>query len=157
MRSARAAGIDPAARRWAERYARGDTFELVAREWFDKFSTDWADSHKEKIIRRLELYLFPLIGQRPTAQLSAVDVLTCLRRIEASAKLETAKRASQNCSRIFRYAIAAGRAESNPAEHLRRCRCTAKDILRLSPHQKESVNCYARSMLTAGATWCASR
>jgi integrase len=33
--------------------------------------------------------------------------------------LETAKRALQNCSRIFRYAIAAGRREDNPAEHLR--------------------------------------
>jgi integrase len=119
MRSARAAGIDPAARRRAERYARGDTFEAIAREWFEKFSQGWADSHLEKVIRRLELYLFPWIGRRPIAKLTAVDVLTCLRRIEAGAKLETAKRALQNCSRIFRYAIATGRAESNPAEHLR--------------------------------------
>lgn len=119
MRSARAAGIDPAARRRAERYARGDTFEAVGREWFEKFSKGWADSHMEKIIRRLELYLFPWIGHRPIAKLSAVDVLTCPRRIEAGAKLETAKRALQNCSRIFRYAIATGRAENNPAEHLR--------------------------------------
>ena len=119
MRSARAAGIDPAARRRAERYARGDTFEAVGREWFDKFSVGWADSHLEKIIRRLELYLFPWVGRRPIAKLSAVDILTCVRRIEAGGKHETAKRALQNCSRIFRYAIATGRAESNPAEHLR--------------------------------------
>jgi integrase len=119
MRNARAAGIDPAARRRAERYASGDTFEAVAREWFDKFSKAWADSHMEKVIRRLELYLFPWIGRRPIAKLSALEVLTCLRRIEAGAKLETAKRALQNCSRIFRYAIATGRADSNPAEHLR--------------------------------------
>jgi hypothetical protein len=59
MRSALAAGIDPAARRRAERYSRGDTFEAVAREWFEKFSKGWADSHMEKIIRRLEL-LIPL-------------------------------------------------------------------------------------------------
>ncbi len=115
MRSARAAGIDPAAQRRAERYARGDSFEAVAREWFEKFSKGWADNHMEKIIRRLELYLFPWIGARPIAKLSAVDILTCLRRIEAGAKLETAKRALQNCSRIFRYAIATGRAERNPA------------------------------------------
>jgi hypothetical protein len=61
------------------------------------------------------------------SRLSALEVLTCLRRIEAGAKLETAKRALQNCSRILRYAIATGRAESNPAEHLRGA---------LPPHQE---------------------
>jgi integrase len=119
MRSARAAGIDPAARRRSERYTRGDSFEAVAREWFEKFSTGWADTHTEKIVRRMELYLFPWIGRRPIARLSAPEILTCLRRIEAGAKLETAKRALQNCNRICRYAIATGRAERNPAEHLR--------------------------------------
>ena len=83
MRSALAAGIDPAARRRAERYSRGDTFEAVGREWFEKFSKAWATSHLEKIIRRLELYLFPWVGRRPIAKLSAVDILTCVRRIEA--------------------------------------------------------------------------
>jgi integrase len=96
MRSALGAGIDPAARRRAVKSSRGDTFEAVAREWFKSFSRDWADSHLEKVIRRLELYLFPWIGAR-------------------LAKLETAKRALQNCRRIFRYAIATARAESNPS------------------------------------------
>ena len=77
MRSALAAGIDPAARRRAERCTRGDTFEAVGREWFDKFSKAWATSHLEKIIRRLELYLFPWVGRRPIAKLSAVDILKC--------------------------------------------------------------------------------
>jgi integrase len=118
MRRDHAEGIDPAAKRRAEKYARGDTFEAVAREWFDKFSTHWADSHTDKILRRLELYIFPWIGARPIAKISALEILTCLRRIEAGAKLETAKRALQNCSRICRYAIATGRAERNPAADL---------------------------------------
>jgi Phage integrase central domain len=66
----------------------------------------------------MELCLFPWIGARPIGKLSARDILTCLQRVEAGAKLETAKRALQNCSRIFRYAIATGRAEQNPAVHL---------------------------------------
>lgn len=76
-------------------------------------------SHSDKIIRRIELYIFPWIGRRSMAKVSAMDVLTCLRRIEAGDKLETAKRALQNCRRIFRYAVATGRREDNPAEHLR--------------------------------------
>jgi integrase len=118
MRRDRASGVNPAAKRRAEKYANADTFEAVAREWFGKFSANWVEGHSSKIIRRLELYLFPWIGARPIEKLSARDILTCLRRVEAGAKLETAKRALQNCCRIFRYAIATGRAEQNPAMHL---------------------------------------
>ena len=118
MRRERKRGINPAAKRRAEKYSAVDSFEAVAREWFGKFSGNWEESHSSKVIRRMELYLFPWIGARPIARLSALDILTCLRRAEAGAKLETAKRALQNCSRIFRYAIATGRAEQNPATHL---------------------------------------
>src|SRR6266404_1476390 len=111
-------GINPAAKRRAEKYSAGNSFEAIAREWFGKFSANWEESHSSKIIRRLELYIFPWIGARPIAKLGARDVLTCLQRVEAGAKLETAKRALQNCSRIFRYAIATGRADENPATHL---------------------------------------
>jgi hypothetical protein len=51
MRSALAAEIDPAARRRAERYSRGDTFEGVAREWFEKFSVGWADRSRPVVDR----------------------------------------------------------------------------------------------------------
>src|ERR1700731_406102 len=108
MRRDRKRGINPAAKRRAEKYSSADSFEAVAREWFGKFSANWVDGHSSKVIRRLELYMFPWIGARPIAKLSALDILTCLRRVEAGAKLETAKRALQNCSRIFRYAIATG-------------------------------------------------
>jgi integrase len=118
MRRDCASGVNPAAQRRAEKHAYADTFEAVAREWFGKFSANWVQGHSSKVIRRLELYLFPWIGARPIVKLSARDILTCLRRVEAATKLETAKRALQNCNRIFRYAIATGRAEGNPAADL---------------------------------------
>jgi integrase len=110
----RANGINPAAKRRAEKQRSADSFEAVAREWFGKHSHTWVESHSSKVIRRLELYLFPWIGRHPIARLSAPDILRCLRRVEEVAKLETAKRVLQNCSRVFRYAIATGRAERNP-------------------------------------------
>jgi integrase len=42
-----------------------------------------------------------------------------MRRIEARGALDTAHRALQNCGQIFRYAIATGRAERDPAADLR--------------------------------------
>ena len=68
---------------------------------------------------RLENDLFPWLGQRQIAEITAPDVLACLRRIEARGALDTAHRAGQNASQVFRYAIATGRAERDPVPDLR--------------------------------------
>lgn len=88
-------GIDPADKRKAEAQAGAESFEALAREWFAKFSTRWAASHADKIIRRLERDVFPWIGSKPIAALTAPDVLAVLRRIEARGAIETAHRAHQ--------------------------------------------------------------
>jgi integrase len=109
----------PGAQRKAAKVAGTDTFEAVAREWFAKFSMNWAKTHSEKIIRRLESDIFPWLGSRPVGQITAPELLTCLRRVESRGALDTAHRAHQNCGQIFRYAIATGRAERDPAADLR--------------------------------------
>jgi hypothetical protein len=54
-----AQGIDPAAKRKAERQASGDTFEAVAREWFAWHVARLTPGHADKIIRRFERDIFP--------------------------------------------------------------------------------------------------
>lgn len=51
-------GVDLGAKRRIERLAGGDTFEAIAREWFEKFSTSWAPGYSSKVIRRLEICVF---------------------------------------------------------------------------------------------------
>lgn len=114
-----AAGIDPSAQRKATKTAQADTFEAVAREWFEKFAPSWVDSHSEKIIRRLERDIFPWLGSRSVRELAAPELLSALRRIEERGAIETAHRAHQNCGQIFRYAIATGRADRDIAADLR--------------------------------------
>jgi integrase len=116
-------GVDPAEHRKvgkASRFNRSaNSFEVVAREWFAKMASTWVLSHSERIIRRLERDVFPWIGGRPVAELSAPEVLAAMRRIEARGALETAHRTLQNCGQIFRYAVATGRAERDPTGDLR--------------------------------------
>lgn len=118
-----AAGVDPGEHRKAEKAAgaerAGNSFEVVAREWFAKQAPSWAESHSSKILLRLETYLFPWLGARPIAELAAKELLTTVRRIEERGAVESAHRTLQNCGQIFRYAIATGRAERNPAADLR--------------------------------------
>src|SRR6185312_11385871 len=114
-----AAGGDPGVRRKAEKAAQADGFEAVAREWFGKFSANWADSHSSKVLRRLEMDVFPWLGSRPVVQVTPPELVTCLRRVEKRGALDTAHRVHQNCGQIFRYAVATGRAERDPAADLR--------------------------------------
>ena len=123
LRTLLANGIDPGVHRKVMESARTDraanSFEVIAREWFAKHSPNWAASHSEKIIQRLEKDIFPWIGGRPIAEISAPEVLAVLRRIENRGALDTAHRAQQNCGQIFRYAVADGRAQRDPCGDLR--------------------------------------
>lgn len=114
---------DPSEHRKAHKSAKAEaaanSFEVVAREWFGKYSPKWAPSHAGKIIQRLEKDVFPWIGGRPIAEITAPELLTALRRIEERGALETAHRARQNASMVFRYGIATGRCERDPAADLR--------------------------------------
>lgn len=104
-----------------------DSFEEVAREWFEKNRSTWAPTHSDKIIKRLENDVFPWIGGRPIAKISAPELLTVFRRIERRGTLDTAHRAKGNCSQVFRYGIATGRAERDPCPDLRGALPTAKE------------------------------
>lgn len=115
--------IDPSAHRKAQKSVRADraanSFEIVAREWFEKYSPSWAANHGPRIIRRLERDIFPYMGARPIAEIKAQDLLAVIRRIESRGVLETAHRALATCGQIFRYSVATGRAERDPSPDLR--------------------------------------
>ena len=63
--------------------------------------------------------MFPYIGSRPIAKLSAVDVLKVLKRIEGRGIHETAHRTRQRCAQVFRYAVQTARAERDPTVDLK--------------------------------------
>src|SRR5882672_1832947 len=117
------AGIDPGAARKARKANRLDraanSFEVVAREWLAKFSTNWAPTYTVKVKARFEKDVFPWIGDRPVAEITSRELLEVLRRIEKRGALETAHRALTECGQVFRYAVATGRAESDPTRDLK--------------------------------------
>ncbi len=116
-------GIDPGVARKTSKTASAEagsnSFEAVAREWFAKFSPNWTPDHADRIIRRFERDMFPWIGGRPIGEVTAPELLAALRRIEGRGAVETAHRVMQNCSQVFRYAVATGRAERDPSGDLR--------------------------------------
>jgi integrase len=118
-----AEGIDPSENRKAMKSASVDraanSFEVVAREWFAKFSGSWAQSHKDRLIRLFERDIFPSIGSRSISEVTAPELLSALRRIEARGAVDTAHRARGCCGQVFRYGIATGRCQRDPSADLR--------------------------------------
>jgi integrase len=118
-----AAGVDPSELRKKAKIETVEkvenTFEVVAREWFTKFSPTWNAVYAERIIHRLETDAFPWLGERPIKDVKPVELLGVLRRIESRGALETAHRILQYCGKVFRYAVATGRAERDVSSDLR--------------------------------------
>lgn len=131
-----ATGIDPSTVRkaskekqriTAESDAREDqglapagSFETVAREWVETIHTaKVSPGHAARTLTRLEQDVFPWVGRVPINALSAPDLLTVLRRVEARGAIETAHRVKDACGQVFRYGIACGLCERNPAADLR--------------------------------------
>ncbi len=116
-------GVDPSAQRKAEKAAKtsqsANSFEVVGREWFAKFQPQWADSYRRKIRSRLDQDLFPWIGSRPIAEITAPELLAVARRVESRGALHTAHRVIRTAGQIFRYAVATGRAYRDPSGDLR--------------------------------------
>ncbi|HEX9020902.1 MAG TPA: integrase arm-type DNA-binding domain-containing protein, partial [Nitrospirota bacterium] len=115
-------GIDPGEVRKAQKLAKDSNetnFEVVAREWHEKFSPRLSHRYAETLLVRLEREVFPWIGSRPISTIKAPDVLTVLRRIETRGTLDTAKRIKILCGQVMRYAVATGRADRDPTADLK--------------------------------------
>ncbi len=113
--------VDPGAVRKAQKQAKiehMETFEVIAREWHEKYKSKWTVGHATKYLRRLELDLFPWLGTRPIKDITAPELLAVLRRTESRGAIDAAHRLRGLCNMIFRYATATGRAERNPAQDL---------------------------------------
>ncbi|HKT74322.1 MAG TPA: integrase arm-type DNA-binding domain-containing protein [Steroidobacteraceae bacterium] len=111
-------GIDPSAKRRAEHDAITNTFVAVADEWLltkknAMTPATWARDH-----RQIHKWVAPHLGNKPIASIEAPDLLQVLKRIEAKGVIDTAHRTCEVCGRVFRYAIATGRAKHDIAADL---------------------------------------
>ncbi|MCM1128427.1 MAG: integrase arm-type DNA-binding domain-containing protein [Oxalobacter formigenes] len=115
--------IDPGENKKAQKAARkeaaANSFEVIALEWFAKQKPSWVESHASRVIARLQADVFPWIGTRPIAGITAPEYLAVFRRIEERGAIETAHRVKSICGQIHRYAVATGRADSDPTGALK--------------------------------------
>ena len=116
-------GIDPGENKKALKSSKAESaansFEVIAREWYERNIIDKSEHHKKRTMSLFQNDLFPYLGSKPIVDIKAIELLTVLRRIEARNAIETAHRALQVCGQVFRYAIATGRTERDITPDLR--------------------------------------
>jgi len=154
-------GIDPGAVRKAQKQANiqeTETFEVIAREWHNKFMHTWKESHSSRVLSRLERDVFPHLSKRPIAQIKAPELLGVLRRLESRGILHTAHNIRGICGQIFRYAVATGRAERDPSADLRGALAPVKTINRAAITEPvkvgellRAIDCYRGSFVVQSA------
>ena len=113
-------GIDPSITRKIEKAGSTEnTLKAVAIEFMEANRKRWSVSHFNHIEQCFERDIFPWLGNRPLKDLTAVEVLTTLRRIVDRGALETAARTKQFLGQAIRYGIATGRTERDVTADLR--------------------------------------
>lgn len=113
---------------------QGNTFKAVALAWWEHWKGPKTERHADYVKRRLEADVFPAIGALPIADITAPRLVQVAKAIEARDALDIAKRSLQTMGQIFRYAVAHGIIERNPAADV-------KPADALKPRRKEN---YAR-------------
>lgn len=118
-----AAGIDPGAHRKANKLAKAErasnSFEIICREWLQKWGSSVVPAQQKKATARLEKNVFPWLGNRPISEITAPEILSVLHRIDDRGARYSAHKVKSEISQCFRYAIATGRALRDPCPDLR--------------------------------------
>lgn len=109
----KADGVDPIQARKVERLKAsnpaGDSFKVVALEWYEKQESQWSETHAVRAKRQFERDLFPWLGERRLADIEPVELLAALRKIEERGAIETADRGLMLARQVWRYGVATGR------------------------------------------------
>lgn len=116
-------GKDPSEDRRQEKLSEkigvDNSFKAIAEEWLEKQKHTWSEGHTVRVKRFVDKYLVPHLGKRPIKEITPPELLQVLRRKESEGKRDTAQRVKQTAGKIFRYAVATGRADRDPSQDLK--------------------------------------
>jgi integrase len=116
-------GADPSDHRKATKAAKSErsanSFEVICREWLEQRKATVEPATTKHTLARMENDVFPWLGGKAIAEITAPDVLSVMRRVDGRDARHTAHKIRTEVSAVMRYAIATGRAERDPCPDLK--------------------------------------
>jgi hypothetical protein len=103
------------AQRKADKTANELPFRQIASKWHEHWKDGNSPHHVKATWSRLTANVFPAIGDRLITKIEAPEIVRMVKAIQDRGKLDIAKRALETTGQIFRYAVAHGLAQRNPA------------------------------------------
>ena len=82
---------------------KGDTFKVVALDWFYLRVPNWSESHSQRTLRNLEKDLIPFLGAKPMVAINPIELLMVVQKVEDRGSLEAAKRVLDTASQVFKH------------------------------------------------------
>ncbi|RON42967.1 tyrosine-type recombinase/integrase [Pseudomonas frederiksbergensis] len=117
-----AKGIDLSEKRKTDKRAdatsRSNTFESIANEWHAHRAGRWASASALKARAYLDKDLIPTLRNKPIDAIQRTELVATISKIEKRGALNVAKKCRQWLNQIFRYALAKGLLNYNPATDL---------------------------------------
>ncbi len=113
-------GKDPVQLRRLERATEvassGELFGNVCDSWLEKQKAEWGAYHYDKSKKALERHVLKKLGTLPFRDIPPALVADVVSTIERDAGRETAAKILRHVTAIFRYGMAKGLRDDNPAE-----------------------------------------
>ncbi|MCB1989668.1 MAG: tyrosine-type recombinase/integrase [Burkholderiaceae bacterium] len=122
-RKALAAGNDPGQLRRDAKIAvavsHANTFEAVARLWWEKWRKGKSPRHADYAIRRLESDVFPALGALPIGAVRAKHLTHMAKAVQGRGAIDLAHRVLQMSGQILRFAVGLELIDRSPADDVR--------------------------------------
>ena len=146
-------GQHPLAAKKADKLARqhsnANTFEAVAREFIEKHGREWSAKHRARAIRFLDNDVYPDIGALPIRDVTARAVLAVLHEVEKRGSLSIVTAGRSTLGQIFKYGVATGRCDGNPAADTRGATRTRR-IKHHAPLDRNTLRAFFSALAEAG-------
>ncbi|WP_147124215.1 tyrosine-type recombinase/integrase [Shimia ponticola] len=145
-----AKGIDPSAAKQAEKQAR----RAISEHTFEKIADDFLEKGRQegraKATQTKNAWLLDMakadFGKMAITDIKSPMILDCLRKVEAKGNYETAQRLRAKISAVFRFAVASGVAEFDPAHPLRDALIRPKPKSRAAITEKNALGALLRAV-----------
>lgn len=84
---------------------KNNTLKKVALEWHNNYITEVSSDYHYKLLRALELYIFPFIHNKPISEVTRKDIINILQELKNKNLIETANRTLMILNKIYMYAV----------------------------------------------------
>lgn len=142
--------VDPGVAKQTEKRARRATVEHTFEKMADAFLEKGRQEGRAKATQTKNAWLLDMakadFGKMAITDIKPPMILECLRKVEAKGNYETAQRLRAKISAVFRFAVASGVAEFDPAQPLRDALIRPKPKPRAAITEKTELGALLRAI-----------